>query len=98
MGANGVTPRSVRTALHSIADALSAHGFAAHAEREGDTLRLVAEHCPYGETPMEHPVLCAIDRGMVEGMLASLYRGETSVDLQSSRSMGDAICVTAVDS
>jgi predicted ArsR family transcriptional regulator len=98
MGSTGVTPRSVRTALHSIADALSAHGFAAHAEREGDTLRLVAEHCPFGETAVQHPVLCALDRGMVSGMLTSLYRGETSVDLQSSRSMGDAVCVTSVDS
>jgi hypothetical protein len=35
---------------------------------------------------------------MVSGMLTSLYRGETSVDLQSSRSMGDAVCVTSVDS
>jgi predicted ArsR family transcriptional regulator len=98
MGASGVTPKSVRTALHSVADALSAHGFAAHAEREGDTLRLVAEHCPFGETAVEHPVLCAIDRGMVRGMLSSLYQGETSVDLQSSRSMGDDVCVTSVDS
>ena len=98
MGTSGVTPKSVRAALHSVADALSAHGFAAHAVRDGDSLQLVAEHCPFGETPMEHPVLCAIDRGMVRGMLSNLYAGETSVDLQASRSMGHDVCVTAVDS
>ena len=43
-------------------------------------------------------MLCAIDRGMVRGMLSNLYEGETSVDLQSSRSMGDDVCVTSVDS
>jgi predicted ArsR family transcriptional regulator len=88
--------KSVRTALHAVADALSAHGFAAHAEREGDTLHLVAEHCPFGETAVANPVMCAIDRGMVRGMLGSLY-GETSVDLQSSRSQGDDRCVTSVE-
>jgi predicted ArsR family transcriptional regulator len=97
MGQTGSGPKSVRTALHAVADALSAHGFAAHAEREGDSLRLVAEHCPFGETAVQNPVMCAIDRGMVQGMLGSLY-GETSVDLQSSRSMGDAVCITNVDS
>lgn len=97
MGESSNAPKSVRSALHSVADALSAHGFAAHAEREGDSLRLVAEHCPFGETAVQNPVMCAIDRGMVQGMLGSLY-GETSVDLQSSRSMGDAVCITSVDS
>jgi predicted ArsR family transcriptional regulator len=96
MGQTGSGPKSVRTALHAVADALSAHGFAAHAEREGDSLRLVAEHCPFGETAVQNPVMCAIDRGMVQGMLGSLY-GETSVDLQSSRSMGDAVCITSVE-
>jgi predicted ArsR family transcriptional regulator len=40
--------RSFRTALHAVADALTAHGFAAHAERHRDGLRIVSEHCPFG--------------------------------------------------
>ena len=36
-------------AVASVADALTAHGFAAHAESRGSALRLVAEHCPFGE-------------------------------------------------
>lgn len=97
MGDTGAGPRSVRAALHAVADALSAHGFAAHATREGDSMAIVAEHCPFGETAVENPVMCAIDRGMVQGMLGNLY-GETSVGLRSSRSRGDDICITAVDS
>ena len=68
--------RSFRAALHAVADALTAHGFAAHAEKEGDELRIVTEHCPFGEAAIEHPVICAVDRGMVKGMLETLY-GET---------------------
>jgi predicted ArsR family transcriptional regulator len=92
----GETQKSVRSALHAVADALSAHGFAAHAEKEGNQLRIVSEHCPFGDAAEEHPVMCAIDRGMVQGMLSSLY-GETSLDLQSSLPMGDDVCVTSVD-
>jgi predicted ArsR family transcriptional regulator len=88
--------RSFRAALHAVADALSAHGFAAHAEKDDGDLRIVTEHCPFGEAAVEHPVICAVDRGMVRGMLGSFY-GETSVDLTSSRPSGDEHCVTSVD-
>jgi predicted ArsR family transcriptional regulator len=88
--------RSFRTALHAVADALSAHGFAAHAEKHGDGLRIVSEHCPYGDMAIENPVICAVDRGMVKGMLGTLY-GETTPATESSLPQGDALCITAVD-
>lgn len=88
--------RSFRSALHAVADALSAHGFAAHAEHEGNSLRIVTQHCPFGAAVDEHPVICAVDRGMVKGMLGALY-GETSVDLTRSAVGEDVHCVTAVD-
>jgi predicted ArsR family transcriptional regulator len=88
--------RSFRAALHAVADALSAHGFAAHAEREGNSLRIVTQHCPFGAAVEEHPVICAVDRGMVKGMLGTLY-GETSVDLVRSSADGERHCVAAVD-
>ena len=94
-GTEGVT-RSFRTALHAVADALTAHGFAAHAEKRGSELRIVSEHCPFGGAAIEHPVICAVDRGLVKGMLAALY-GDTSPATQSSLPMGDDICVTAVE-
>ena len=93
MGSEG--PRSFRTALHAVADALTAHGFAAHAEKHGNELRIVSEHCPFGGAAVEHPVICAVDRGMVKGMLGALY-GDTSPVTESSRPTGDEICVTAV--
>ena len=69
--------RSVKAAVASVADALTAHGFAAHAEARGNALTLVAEHCPFGEAARQYPhVLCAVDTGMVRGMLEGLY-GET---------------------
>ena len=88
--------RSFRAALHAVADALTAHGFAAHAEQHDNELRIVSEHCPFGGAAIENPVICAVDRGMVKGMLGALY-GETSPELASSIPMGDEVCVTAVE-
>jgi len=88
--------RSFRSALHVVADALSAHGFAAQAQREGGELRLVAQHCPFGDVAVEHPVICAVDRGMVRGLLGSMV-GETLVELSSSVAQGDDQCVTVAE-
>jgi predicted ArsR family transcriptional regulator len=78
-----------------VADALTAHGFAAHAERRNDELRIVSEHCPFGNIAVENPVICAVDRGLVRGMLGELY-GDTHPALESSVALGDDSCVTAI--
>lgn len=93
--APGEAQRSVRSALHAVADALTAHGFAAHAEARGGSLAIIAEHCPFGTTAQQNPVICAVDRGMVKGMLAGLY-GDTRPETEESRAMGDEHCVTLV--
>ena len=85
--------RSFRSALHTVADALTAHGFAAHTEKHDDQLRIVSENCPFGGAAITNPVICAVDRGMVKGMLASLY-GDTEPELAASLPQGDAVCVT----
>ena len=85
--------RSFRTALHAIADALTAHGFAAHAEARGGSLALIKDSCPFFDTAKQHPVICAVDRGMVRGMLAGLY-GEAVTATESSRALGDDACVS----
>jgi predicted ArsR family transcriptional regulator len=92
----GTGHRSARTAVAAVADALTAHGFAAHAEGTGDELSIVSECCPFGETAQRYPhVVCALDRGMIRGMLAGLY-GETSPHFAASRPDGDAHCVARV--
>ncbi len=88
--------RSVRAALTAVADALTAHGFAAHTEARGGSLAIVSECCPFGETAQQYPhVVCALDRGMIRGMLAGLY-GETSPQFETSRPDGDDHCVARV--
>jgi len=88
--------RSVRTAIGAVADALTAHGFAAHAESDGNQLSIVSECCPFGETAQRYPhVVCALDRGMIRGMLAGLY-GETTPHFESSRPEGADHCVARV--
>ena len=64
--------RTMRAAMHVVADTLTAHGFAAHAEDRGETTAVVAEQCPFGNASTTNPVLCAVDRGMVTGLLAGL--------------------------
>ena len=87
--------RSVRAAMHTIAETLTAHGFAAHAEDQGTTTAVVAEQCPFGDAATTHPVLCAVDRGMVNGLLSGLCgeapEGSMPVVL-TSRARGDDTC------
>ncbi len=101
--------RSKRAALHAVADALTAHGFAAHAistPREpgdegddlaagDDSMSLIRGHCPFGELSATHPVICAVDRGMVRGMLHELY-GDTELQQTLSRPQGDDVCVSTL--
>ena len=88
--------RSFQAALHAVADALTAHGFAAHAERNGEQLRIVSEHCPFGGAAIEHPVICAVDRGMVQGMLGALYGQDLMTETSLSLPTGGEHCVTSV--
>jgi len=88
--------RSVKAALASVADALTAHGFAAHAEASGGSLTIVSEQCPFGDAAKKYPhVVCSVDRGMIRGMLAGLY-GETRPLFTESRPAGDDHCVARV--
>ena len=88
--------RSFQAALHAVADALTAHGFAAHAERHGDQLRIVSEHCPFGGAAIEHPVICAVDRGMVQGHVGALYGQDLLTETALSLPTGGEHCVTSV--
>ena len=85
----------LRSALHAVADALAAHGFATHTESRNNQLRIVQRDCPFVDTAIDHPVICAVDRGMVKGMPAALY-GDSDPSLDSSRPQGDTFCVTTV--
>ncbi len=88
--------RSVKAALASVADALTAHGFAAHAESRGEVLTIVNDHCPFGDAARQFPhVVCAVDRGMIRGLMAGLY-GDTDPRFESSRPDGDDHCVARV--
>jgi predicted ArsR family transcriptional regulator len=95
--APGEAPRSVRSAMQAVADALTAHGFAAHAA--GATVgtavseTVVRSHCPFGDAAIQNPVLCAADRGLVEGLLSVLCGDAVPVHL-SSRALGDEVCAT----
>lgn len=88
--------RSIQAAVATVVDALTAHGFAAHSEGKGTRLSIVNEHCPFGEAAEQYPhVVCAIDRGLIRGMLAGLC-GERDSTFEQRRPLGDAHCVARV--
>src|SRR5918997_2252454 len=90
--APGEGHRSLQAALHAVADALTAHGFASHTEPRDGVLAIISEQCPFGGAAVQHPVICAVDRGIVKGMLDTLY-GDTVPETSASRPHGDDICV-----
>jgi predicted ArsR family transcriptional regulator len=86
---------SVKSAMSSIAGLLTAHGFNARVEESETTQSVVADNCPFGMAAQHHPVLCAVDRGLISGMLEGLGAKSTKVTL-TSRARGDDTCrVTA---
>jgi predicted ArsR family transcriptional regulator len=88
--------RSVKAALATVAEALTAHGFAAHAEASGASLTIVSEQCPFGAAAQAYPhVVCAVDRGLIRGLMSGLY-GDTQPIFEATRPDGDAHCVTRV--
>ena len=86
---------TLKTAMASIAGLLTAHGFAARAEENDLEQSVVSDNCPFGTAAQHHPVLCAVDRGLISGMLDGLGAERTQVTL-TSRARGDDTCrVTA---
>jgi predicted ArsR family transcriptional regulator len=89
----GDPARSRRAAMAAVADALTAHGFAAHVENRETSTSIVRGNCPFGELAADQPVLCAVDRGMVQGLLAGLCGDGVPVHF-SSRARGDDACTS----
>ena len=79
--------------MATVAEAMTSHGFAARAELGETGSAVVVEHCPFGEAAAHHPVLCAVDKGMVAGMLEGLGASSDGMEVQlSSRRRGDDDC------
>jgi predicted ArsR family transcriptional regulator len=94
VGAGDSSP-SLKAAMESIAGILTAHGFAARAEEHDLEQSVVSDNCPFGTAAQHHPVLCAVDRGLISGMLDGLGAEHSNVTL-TSRARGDDACrVTA---
>jgi len=92
---SGDSSPSLKAAMESIAGILTAHGFAARAEEHDLEQSVVSDNCPFGAAAQHHPVLCAVDRGLIAGMLDGLGAERRNVTL-TSRARGDDACrVTA---
>jgi predicted ArsR family transcriptional regulator len=91
----GDSGRTAKSVMSAVAEVLTSHGFAAHAE-DGDLgASVVSESCPFGSAAQHHPVLCAVDRGLISGILEGLGASSTAIRL-TSKARGDDTCrVTA---
>ena len=57
--------------------------------------QLLMSHCPFGRTAFDHPeVVCALDRGIVNGLMEALHHATNSVTAPKA-AWGDD-CVTTV--
>ena len=61
----------------------------------GNELRIVSEHCPFGDAAIEHPVICAVDRGHGQGDARRALRRHRARPRAVARPQGDDVCVTA---
>jgi predicted ArsR family transcriptional regulator len=85
----------LREIVGAIAEALSAHGFSSEGEARATHLRVINNSCPFGSTAVDHPVLCAVDRGIIKGMLGALYDEPRPLTLRS-KARGDVDCSVAL--
>lgn len=85
-------PKYIVTA---IADALSAHGFTSRTVARTKDLKIINEVCPFGTIAIEHPVLCAVERGIVAGLLSRSNSPKRSLKV-SSRALGDLDCSVVI--
>jgi len=86
---------SLKAAVATVAETLTSHGFAARIEDSDGQLRITSDHCPFGQVAIDNPILCAIDGGLVRGMLAGLH-GHSDPQLEESTPMGHSSCPTSL--
>ena len=92
--------RSLRTAMHAIADTLTAHGFAAHAEDQGARPRwwrtTARSAAPPPSTRCSAPSTAAWSRACWPGCAGKRPAATVPVVLSSSRARGDDACAAVV--
>jgi predicted ArsR family transcriptional regulator len=83
-------------AVRQIAQTMTATGFDMTLDTSGE--HLLTHHCPFGPAARDHPeVVCALDRGMVAGMLAALVPEPHLPRTLASQARGARVCVTSLE-
>ncbi|MDR9451296.1 MAG: helix-turn-helix domain-containing protein [Acidimicrobiia bacterium] len=79
--------------LAAVQQAMVNVGFAV--ATDATNRQLLMSHCPFGRTAFDHPeVVCALDRGIVNGLMEALHHATNSVTAPKA-AWGDD-CVTTV--
>ncbi len=75
--------KTVSASLTLVADALTRSGFATHVDSEA--MALTNHCCPFGKLVRNFPVLCATERGLIEGLVQALTRDGKLVTVEADR-------------
>ncbi len=90
----GESMKSLRSAMVTIANSLTALGFSAHTRQEPGGTEIIRDICPFGSLAAGTPALCSVDKAIVEGMLAGLCGPGGQTIVMSSKARGDLSCST----
>lgn len=82
----------VEARLRDLADALSADGYFASVEVEGDGFRLTQEHCAIYDVAEHHPEMCAYEAAMFKRLLGE----DVTLTRRDTLASGAHACVCTV--
>ncbi|MHB8190600.1 MAG: helix-turn-helix transcriptional regulator [Ferrimicrobium sp.] len=95
---SGEAPRSVSSSLQLVADALTRTGFSSRRHQLPVEFGLINRSCPFGSVASDHPVLCATERGIIEGLLRGVTDGSETVVVNSQQGVGVLGCAITIRS
>ena len=89
-----VTAEDLHTRLEQLADALSAAGFDASVDEEGESFTLVQDHCAIYDVAKDHPEVCAYEAATFSKVLG----GDVQLSRRQTLAGGSHACVCSVRS
>ncbi|WP_200255161.1 helix-turn-helix transcriptional regulator [Corynebacterium pygosceleis] len=91
---DGIPPadddQSVPATAHAVADAFSAHGYAATVHHAGGGVQICQHHCPVSQVASEFPELCEAEHEAISRLLGNHVQPLASI------AEGHGICTTNV--
>ena len=89
---DAVTAEDLHTRLEQLAAALSAAGFEASVDEDGERFTLVQDHCAIYDVAKDHPEVCAYEAAT----FAKVLGGDVQLSRRQTLAGGSSACVCSV--